>query len=67
MINLKLKGKVVENKLSLKQLSELMNLSYPQLLNKVNGINKFNVDEVKAISNILNLTNDDIINIFFKN
>lgn len=67
MINIpKLRGKIVENEMSISDLAEKMGISKSTLYQKINnnGVS-FTIDEVVTISKVLNLSKDEFNNIFF--
>lgn len=40
-------------------------MSYPSLLSRLNGEHEFKVNEVRALKEILNLTDEDVAKIFY--
>jgi len=60
----KLKGKLVEKKKSYSQCAEALSITLTTFSNKMNGSSKFYIDEVRALSNFLKLTNNEKIDIF---
>lgn len=68
MVNVnKLKGKIVEQNLSVEKLAELMNINKSTLYRKIaNDGSDFSIDEVDVIIKVLNLSADEVIAIFFK-
>lgn len=67
MINIpKLRGKIVENEMSISDLAEKIGISKSTLYQKINNNGaSFTIDEVVTISKILNLSKDEFNNIFF--
>jgi plasmid maintenance system antidote protein VapI len=66
MINIpKLRGKIVENEMSISDLAEKMGISKSALYQKINNSVSFTIDEVATISKVLNLSKDEFNNIFF--
>lgn len=66
MINIpKLRGKIVENEMSISDLAEKMGISKSTLYQKINNSVSFTIDEVVTISKVLNLSKDEFNNIFF--
>ena len=66
MINIpKLRGKIVENEMSISDLAEKMEISKSTLYQKINGNVSFTIDEVILIAKMLDLTKDEFNNIFF--
>ena len=63
----KLKGKIVEQNLSVEKLAELMGINKSTIYRKIaNDGSDFSIDEVDSMIKILNLSADDVISIFFK-
>lgn len=62
---LKLKGKIAESGLTQSEIAEKIGISAPSLNAKVNGARPFTIDEVQRLVQAINLTNDDLISIFF--
>lgn len=66
MINIpKLRGKIVENEMSISDLAEKIGISKSTLYQKINGNVSFTIDEVILIAKMLDLTKDEFNNIFF--
>lgn len=61
----KLKGKIVECGYNYKKVANSLEISETTLVSKINGKTKFNIDEVRYLSNILSLNNNEILKIFF--
>lgn len=65
-INLDLLTKKIEQSgMKRKVIAEKMNLTTAGLRNKLIGKRDFNATEIKSIAHAINLTGDDILNIFF--
>ena len=60
----KLKGKLRECNTSYEKAAEVLNLSVASFNNKMNGKSKFYIDEIENLSNFLNLSNAEKIDIF---
>ena len=60
-----LKEKIREKKLSYKKLSEKMRISESGLNKKINGKNYFTQSEIYKIKELLELTDNELIKIFF--
>ncbi|HBE9482679.1 TPA: DUF739 domain-containing protein [Clostridioides difficile] len=60
----KLKGKLVEKNLTYEDCSKILDISTTTFSNKVNGISRFYVCEAKLLSNILELSDLEKIEIF---
>lgn len=60
-----LKNKIETSGLKIKAIAERLNISYHALKKKLDNKTKFNVEEVKALKNILNLSDSDFKEIFF--
>ena len=67
MVNVnKLKGKIVENGMSVQELAELVNIDKATFYRKLNANGEtFLIREADAISKALNLTMDEVTAIFF--
>lgn len=61
----KLKGKMRENRYTIKTLAKAINLSNTGLFNKIHGKKEFLCSELQSIKKVLNLTEDDFESIFF--
>lgn len=61
---LKLKGKLVEQNIKMKCLASAMGISAQALNRKFRGITRFNVDDIKTISDVANLDDSEKIEIF---
>lgn len=64
MNNAKLRGKIAELGLNQKQVSELANIKTPTFCRKMSGKCEWDVLEAVRISNVLNLTDEERIEIF---
>lgn len=60
----RIKGKLKENNITYSEFSSMIGISTTTLNDKMNGKRKFYIDEVKKISNILNFTDEEKIDIF---
>lgn len=67
MVNVnKLKGKIVENGMSVQELAELVNIDKATFYRKLNANGEtFLIREADAISKALNLTGEEVNAIFF--
>lgn len=63
----KLQAKMKENRFTIKTLANAISLSTTGLFNKVHNHREFFASEMQKISKLLNLTNDEIQEIFFAN
>lgn len=61
----KLKAKMVEHRISQRVLAKMLDINLVTLNHKLNGSAKFNIDEIRKIIDILNLTGDEVMLIFF--
>lgn len=61
---IKLKGKIVGNGFTITSLAKKLKTSKPTLSQKVNNKIKFSQEDMREISQILNLTGDEIKEIF---
>lgn len=61
----KLKGKIVENRYTIKKLADAIGMSTASLRRKMNGSTDFTVGESSKVKEILNLSNEDYLDIFF--
>lgn len=62
---LKLRGKMVENGVNVETLAKKMSIDKATLYRKLNDGEKFSIGEAKNITDILNLTQEEIHDIFF--
>ena len=60
----KLKGKIVENGYTQKELSELIGIDVSTFSMKINNKYEFSTSEIKKMAELLNLDNSDIMAIF---
>lgn len=60
-----LKEKIRDKKLSYKKLSEKMRISESGLNKKMNGKNFFTQSEIYELKELLELSNDELVQIFF--
>lgn len=61
----KLKGKMVESGLNQTRIAEQLGMTIASFNYKVNNKTEFKASEIKKLSEILHLTNDDVNAIFF--
>lgn len=64
MNSLKLKVKLLEKKLTYKDCASAIGISVTAFNNKVNGTSKFYIEEASVLSEKLELTKDEKIDIF---
>ncbi|MDO5293354.1 MAG: DUF739 family protein [bacterium] len=60
----KLKGKIVERQLTYQQCADAIEISTASFSNKMNGSKRFWYDEISKLSDLLDLSNDEKIDIF---
>lgn len=60
----KLKGKLVEKKKTYEECSKFLNVTISTFNNKMNGKSKFYIEEINKLSDLLELTNQEKIDIF---
>ena len=60
-----LKEKIRDKKLNYKKLSEKMRISESGLNKKINGKNFFTQSEIYELKELLELSNDELVQIFF--
>ncbi|WP_373599447.1 helix-turn-helix domain-containing protein [Paraclostridium bifermentans] len=60
----KVKGRLRENNITYNELSSMIGMSVTTFNNKINGKQRFYIDEIKKISKILNFTDEEKIDIF---
>ncbi len=66
MVNVnKLKGKIVENGMTIAELAQKLGMDRATLYRKLNNADAFLIKEANAIVDALSLTTDDAIAIFF--
>lgn len=63
---LKLKAAIAESGLSQELIAELLGISSQVLEAKVNGVREFTASEIRRLYDILNLTNQSVMEIFFQ-
>ena len=61
----KLKGKIVENGFTIQTLSDKLNIDRSTLYRKFDEPNRFTIADVNALVDILHLSADDALLIFF--
>ena len=61
----KLKGVMAEHGLSATSLSKKIGKNKTWLTRRLNSEVKLKIDDIKMLSSVLNLTTDEILNIFF--
>ena len=59
-----LKSEIALSGLTFKELAQKIGIPYQSLINRKAGKIEFNAKEIKAIKEVLNLTNDDVAEIF---
>lgn len=59
-----LKAKIALAGMNFKELAKAIKMPYQNLTNRKAGRNEFTAKEIKAIKEVLNLTNDDVAEIF---
>lgn len=62
--SLKLKGRIIENGFTITSFSKELNMSKPTLSQKINNKIKFSQENIREISQKLNLTGEEIKEIF---
>ena len=65
MSNLMLKGRIIQKYGSLKNFRELIGLSYPTIIGKLNGSTDWTVSEVQKLCRFLEIEPKDIPDYFF--
>ena len=65
MNNLRLKAKIVENGMSIDEFAQKINMCGVTLRKKLKGESDFTVGETKAIKDLLHLSNEQVIEIFY--
>lgn len=60
-----LKSKIRKKKLNYKEISKKMNISESGLNKKMNGKNFFTQSEIYELKELLELSNDELVQIFF--
>lgn len=62
----KLRGRIKEKNFSEKEFAKLLNMAAPTLSSKLNGITFFNTDEIIKAAKILDISEQEIYEYFFK-
>lgn len=62
---LKLKGKIMEKGMTIQSLADEMNITSVALSSKINNKSEFRVSEINTIVAKLQLSNQEILSIFF--
>ena len=60
-----IKAAMARKNISIPQLAELLKLSKKTIYSRFSGETDFNLSEIQSISKCLDLSNEDILNIFF--
>lgn len=66
-MNKKIKSKLILLGKSVLWLANKLSISKASLYNKLNGKTRFTLDEVRIITDVLELTDEEVIDIFFDN
>lgn len=66
-MNKKIKSKLILLGKSVLWLANKLSISKASLYNKLNGKTRFTLDEVRIITDVLELTDEEVIYIFFDN
>lgn len=61
----KLRGKIAEAGMTKTKFARCIGMTYNSLASKMNGDSPFKVSEASEIAALLNLTNEEIVSIFF--
>lgn len=61
----KLKGKVVEQGMTMTAFAKEIGMDYSSLYRRLDGQISFTVSDVEVITKVLHLNNEDIVKIFF--
>ena len=61
----KLRGKIAEARCTVSSLAHKLNINASTLFRKINGASDFTRQEIIDIAAILNLSDDDVLDIFF--
>ncbi len=61
----KLRGKIAEAGMTKTKFAHCIGMTYNSLAAKMNGNSPFKVSEAAEIASLLNLTNEEIVSIFF--
>ena len=62
-----LKAEIARNNLSVPKLAKLLKMDKKTLYTRINGETTFKQEEISAIANVLHLTSEQILSIFFAN
>ena len=65
MNNLRLKAKIIENGMSIDEFAQKINMCGVTLRKKLKGESDFTVGETKVIKDLLHLSNEQVIEIFY--
>lgn len=65
MNNLRLKAKIIENGMSIDEFAQKINMCGVTLRKKLKGESDFTVGETKVIQELLHLSNEQVIEIFY--
>jgi len=61
----KVRGKLAEMQLTQKDVAKVWNCSLPTVSQKLNGLRPLFLDEAVSLANLLNLTDQEKVDIFF--
>lgn len=61
----KLKGKLKEKRLSYQKVAEILGVSTTTVSNKMNGETRFYLEEIRTLSEYLELSDEEKVKIFF--
>lgn len=67
MNNIELKVKLMRSNMSVEDLAQRMGINKVTLYRKIKGESQFDLNEIKEVAAILNLTQNEIFSIFFTN
>lgn len=67
MNNIELKVKLMRSNMSVEDLAQHMGINKVTLYRKIKGESQFDLNEIKEVAAILNLTQNEIFSIFFTN
>ena len=65
MNNIELKVKLMRSNMSVEDLAQRMGINKVTLYRKIKGESQFDLNEIKEVAAILNLTQNEIFSIFF--
>ena len=65
MNNIELKVKLMRSNMSVEDLAQRMGINKVTLYRKIKGESQFDLNEIKEVAEILNLTQNEIFSIFF--